>query len=98
MLKWVDQAPLSFDANISLRYMEKLTAGVTYRAGGGSKSESIDGLVFFQVTPKFGVGLGYDYSLTKIKQYQSGTVEVLLRYDLHDDKGDLENPRYFKKK
>ncbi|MBI1224884.1 MAG: type IX secretion system membrane protein PorP/SprF [Bacteroidetes bacterium] len=98
MMKWVDQAPLSFDANLSVRYIEKLTAGVTYRAGGGSKSESVDGLVFFQVTPKFGVGLGYDYSLTKIKQYQSGTVEVLLRYDLRDDKGDLENPRYFKKK
>ena len=98
MVKWVDQAPLSFDINFSVRYMQKVTAGVTYRAGGSGKGESVDGLVFFQVAPKFGVGLGYDYTVSKIKQYQSGTVELMMRYDLRDDKGDLENPRYFKKK
>lgn len=98
MVKWVDDAPLSFDVNFSVRYLQKVTAGVSYRLGGSGKGESVDGLVFFQVAPKFGVGLGYDYTVSKIKQYQSGTLELLLRYDLRDDKGDLENPRYFKKK
>ncbi len=98
MLKWVDHAPVSFDANFSVRYLQKLTLGVSYRAGGDGKGESMDGLVFFQVHPKFGVGLGYDYTISKIRQYQSGTVEVMLRYDFRDDKGGLENPRYFKKK
>ncbi len=98
MLKWVDNAPLSFDLNFSIRYLQKVTAGLTARLGGKGKAESMDGLVFFQVSPKFGAGLGYDFTLSKIREYQSGSVEVLLRYDLRDDKGDLENPRYFKKK
>ncbi len=98
MVKWVDHAPLSFDLNFNVRYLQKLTAGLTYRMGGSGKGESMDGLVFFQIHPKFGAGLGYDFTLSKIREYQSGTVELLLRYDLRDDKGDLENPRYFKKK
>ncbi|MCF8245220.1 MAG: type IX secretion system membrane protein PorP/SprF [Saprospiraceae bacterium] len=98
MMKWVDHAPIDFDINFSIRYLQKITVGVTARTGGDSAIESMDGLLFFQVSPKFGVGLGYDYTLSKIKNYQSGSVEVLLRYDLRDEKGDLENPRYFKKK
>jgi type IX secretion system PorP/SprF family membrane protein len=98
ILKYVDGAPIDFDLNLSLRYIQKLTVGVTARAGGDKTVESMDGLVFFQIHPQFGAGLGYDYSLSKIKKYQSGTVELLLRYDLKNEKGDLENPRYFKKK
>ena len=98
MLKWVDHAPIDFDLNLSIRYLQKITAGITARTGGDKAIESMDGLLFFQIHPKFGAGLGYDFTLSKIRQYQSGTVELLLRYDLRDDKGDLENPRYFKKK
>jgi type IX secretion system PorP/SprF family membrane protein len=98
LVKWVDNAPLDFDLNFSVRYLQKVTAGLTYRAGGDGKGDSMDGLVFFQMHPKFGAGIGYDYTLSGLRQYQSGTVEVLLRYDFQNDKGDLENPRYFKKK
>ncbi len=98
MMKYVDNAPVSFDINFSLRYAKKVTAGVTYRTGGNGKGDSVDGLVFFQISQKLGAGIGYDYTLSDIREYQSGSVEVLLRYDLRSDEGDLENPRYFKKK
>jgi type IX secretion system PorP/SprF family membrane protein len=98
MVKWVGQAPIDFDLNFSIRYLQKITVGVTARTGGDNLVESMDGLLLFQVTPKFGIGLGYDYTVSEIKQYQSGTVELMMRYDLRDEKGDLENPRYFKKK
>lgn len=100
MAKLVDNAPLDVDINLSVRYNQKVTAGISARLGGDKKNsvESIDGLVFFQIHPKFGAGLGYDYTLSKINSYQSGSVEVMLRYDLREDKGNLENPRYFKKK
>ncbi|MBI5914488.1 MAG: type IX secretion system membrane protein PorP/SprF [Bacteroidetes bacterium] len=98
LVKWVDQAPFDFDVNLSVRYLQKLTAGLSYRAGGNKFVESIDALLFFQISPKFGAGLAYDLTLSDVRDYQSGTVELLLRYDLRDEKGDLENPRYFKKK
>lgn len=98
MVKWVDHAPIDFDINFSVRYLKKVTAGVNYRTGGEGSGDSLDGLLFFQVAPKLGAGIAYDYTISGIREYQSGSVEVLLRYDIRDDKGDLENPRYFKKK
>ena len=98
LVKWVDHAPLDFDVNFSVRYMKKIMAGLTYRAGGNDVGESIDALVFFQFSQKIAAGLAYDLTLSDIRDYQSGTVELLLRYDLRDEKGDLENPRYFRKK
>jgi type IX secretion system PorP/SprF family membrane protein len=98
LMKWVDHAPLDFDINFSVRYMEKVMAGVTYRAGGNRYGESVDFLLFMQFHPKFGAGLSYDLTLSDIRDYQSGTIELMVRYDLRDEKGDLENPRFFKKK
>ena len=73
-------------------------AGLTYRAGANDVGESMDALFFFQFSQKIAAGLAYDLTLSDIRDYQSGTVELLLRYDLRDEKGDLENPRYFRKK
>ncbi|MFQ5445658.1 MAG: PorP/SprF family type IX secretion system membrane protein [Saprospiraceae bacterium] len=98
IVKWVDHAPLDADINFSVRYMEKLTGGLTYRAGGNKAGESLDVLLFFQFSPKIGAGIAYDLTFSDIRDYQSGTIEVLFRYDLRDERENLENPRYFKKK
>ncbi len=98
LVKWVDGAPLDADINLSLRYQKKITGGLTYRAGGNKAGESIDALFFIQFGEKVGAGLSYDLTLSDIREYQSGTIELLVRYDLKNEKGNLENPRYFKKK
>lgn len=98
LIKWVDQAPVDGDINFAVRYQKKITAGLTYRAGGNSTGESVDALLFFQFNQKIGAGLSYDFTLSDIRDYQSGTIELVARYDLRDEKGNLENPRYFKKK
>lgn len=97
LFKWVDQAPLDAEVNFSLRYLKKVTAGLTGRVGGDKTIESIDALLFFQFQPKLGAGLSYDLATSKIRNYQSGSIELILRYDLRDEKGNLENPRYFNK-
>lgn len=98
LVKWVDHAPIDFDINFSVRYLQKVMAGLTYRTGGNRFGESIDVLLYFQFHPKLGAGLAYDLTLSDIRSYQSGTIELMMRYDLRDEKADLENPRYFKKK
>lgn len=101
MIKWVDHAPLDADINFSVRYQKKFTGGISYRTGGGgttSSGESVDLLFFYQFDQKIGAGLSYDLTLSEIKDYSSGSLELVLRYDLKDEKGNLENPRYFKKK
>ncbi|HHM21523.1 MAG TPA: type IX secretion system membrane protein PorP/SprF, partial [Bacteroidetes bacterium] len=101
MIKWVDHSPVDADINLSVRYQKKVTGGLSYRTGGGGTSnvgESFDLMMFYQFDQKLGAGLSYDFALTDIKDYSKGSVELIVRYDLRDEKGNLENPRYFKKK
>ncbi len=98
IVKWVDQAPLDGNLNFNFRYMKKITAGLSYGAGGNKAGDSVSALMFFQFNQKLGAGLSYDFSISDVREYQSGSIEVMLRYDLRDEKADLENPRYFKKK
>ncbi|MEO1260122.1 MAG: type IX secretion system membrane protein PorP/SprF [Bacteroidota bacterium] len=101
LIKWVQHAPVDVDLNIMARYLKKFTGGLAYRTGGGgtsSSGESVDVLLFYQFDQKIGAGLSYDMTLSDIKDYSSGSIELVVRYDLRDEKGNLENPRYFKKK
>ena len=65
--------------------------------GGGALSfaESIDLTLFYKVTQDLGIGLAYDFTLSEIKDYTSGSFEVLLRYDIRKKAADMANPRFF---
>lgn len=99
LIKSVQHAPVDVDLNISLRYMKKVTGGLTARIGGNSGGivESIDALLFFQFQQKIGAGLAYDLTTSRMRDFQSGSIELILRYDLRDERSNLENPRYFNK-
>lgn len=95
LVKYVENAPIDFDVNANLIFNQKFLTGVSYRTGGNSGGESVDFLLMYQITPQLGAGMAYDLTLSKIKNYSSGTYEILLRYDLGREITDLENPRYF---
>lgn len=98
MIKWVDQAPLDADINFSVRYLERIMGGLNYRVGGNKNGDSVGLLFYFQANQKIGAGLAYEFTISDIRQYESGSLELVIRYDLRDEKADLENPRFFKKK
>ncbi|MCP3933228.1 MAG: type IX secretion system membrane protein PorP/SprF [Bacteroidetes bacterium] len=97
LVKYVNKAPFDMDINLSLVLKKELMAGVSYRLGGSSSSpgESLDLTLFYQLTKQFGLGAAYDYTLSDIRKYSSGTFEILLRYDVFNEKEDMDNPRYF---
>jgi type IX secretion system PorP/SprF family membrane protein len=109
LLKYVKYAPMSADLNLSLVFKQRFSGGISYRYGqSGGKGDSFDFLTFFQATDKLGIGLAYDYTLSKIKKYSSGSIEALLRYDftkttkstnkknVSEKQGSLlSNPRFF---
>ncbi len=97
MIKWVDQAPLDADINFSVRYLDRIMGGLNYRIGGNKNGDSLGLLLYFQANQKIGAGLAYEFTISDIKKYESGTVELVIRYDLRDEKTNLENPRFFKK-
>lgn len=98
LTKYVKNAPFDVDVNINLEIKEKVVAGLSYRAGGNGSGESIDLLLFWQAHPQFGIGMAYDFSLSDIKDYTAGSIELLFQADLKQQtsKGKkMSNPRFF---
>ena len=100
LIKYVANAPMDLDLNATFIFMEKFWGGVSYRLGGESTKgigESIDLLVQYQVSPMFRAGVAYDFTLSNLKDYSSGTAEIQLSYCFQPKKKNqrLTNPRFF---
>lgn len=98
LTKYVKNAPFDVDVNVNLEIKKKVVAGLSYRAGGNGAGDSMDLLLFWQAHPQFGVGVAYDFSLSDVKDYTSGSIEILLQADLKQPKGggkNMSNPRFF---
>lgn len=98
LVKYVQNAPFDADININLDIRQKVTAGISYRVGGDGPGESIDLLVFWQATPQLGVGAAYDFSLSDLKDYNGGSIELMVQADLkknNNKKKNVFSPRFF---
>lgn len=90
LLKVVHGSPIQMDLNANLWMHDVVGVGISYRSG-----DSIDLLLEFQVTSQFRIGYAFDYALTDLQQYNSGTHEIMLRYEFGFDKGKILSPRHF---
>lgn len=95
LAKYVTGAPVIVDANLSVFYDLKVSAGLSYRHGAAAGAESIDLLLFYQLLDQLGVGVSYDFTLSKLRTQNSGSLEIMLRYDLKNEKNNMTNPRFF---
>jgi type IX secretion system PorP/SprF family membrane protein len=73
MMKAVLNAPMQFDINLSSLIMEHLWLGVSYRTGS-----DISAMVGVQISPRFLINYSYDYPLTELKKFSSGSHEIVL--------------------
>ncbi len=98
LLKYVQNAPFDADINLNLDIRQKFTAGLSYRLGGDGPGDSVDLLALWQATPQLGVGASYDFTLSNLKDYSVGSIEVMMQYDLKKASGkkkNMTNPRFF---
>ena len=100
LLKYVQGAPFDADFNVSFTFMNKITTGISYRIGGDKSNpigESISMLASAQVSKNILFGLSYDYTLSSLRDYNSGTVEGFVHYIIGGEpEGEIfENPRFF---
>lgn len=89
MLKINLGTPLSMDISANALYKERLEAGLSYRL-----SESVSGLVNFRITEDLRIGYAYDYTLTDIKKFTSGTHEIFILFNINN-KVIILSPRFF---
>lgn len=100
LVKYVSNAPLSFEAYNGFTVLERYTVGLGYRSGGLSSSlgESIDVLLGFQLTRQLFMAFTYDILLSPIRNHSSGSIEAVVRYSFikeADRPQQIINPRYF---
>lgn len=94
LFKFVENAPFSVDLNLSAIYNNVFTFGLSYRYGD-TNSDSIDFLAHFQATKEFGIGVAYDIPISDIREFNSGSIELLLSYNIGKKNPDMTNPRFF---
>lgn len=100
LIKYVSKAPVSFDANLSFFIQNRYYTGLTYRLGGSkgdNLGESLDLLVAVQLTNQVMFGVSYDFTLSEIKNYASGSIEASLHFCFgkSDSEKEYINPRFF---
>jgi type IX secretion system PorP/SprF family membrane protein len=91
MAKSVSGAPLSFDITSNILINNNVEFGLGYRFEDG-----ISGLVNFRITPNLRIGYAYDYTVSNLGRFNSGTHEVILLFDLSKiGSGYDKSPRFF---
>lgn len=92
LLKATNGAPLSFDLTANFLFHEKLWLGAGYRIN--ESAAAIGGLADFQVSKQLRIGYAYEYPISDIRAYTSGTHEILLMFEIFKSKR-IKSPRYF---
>jgi type IX secretion system PorP/SprF family membrane protein len=90
LLKAVEGAPLQADITANFLINEKLTLGVAYRWDAAWSA-----LAGFQITDGLMIGYSYDGDTTKLANYNSGSHEVFLRFELFNKFKRVNSPRFF---
>jgi type IX secretion system PorP/SprF family membrane protein len=90
LAKIVDGSPLQFDLSANFMVYDKFTFGASYRL-----SSAISGMVGFQVTDQIMLGFAYDSDTTELKQFNDGSYEFFLRFELFRNIDKMTSPRFF---
>jgi type IX secretion system PorP/SprF family membrane protein len=106
MLKEDFKGPTNLDINAYLLINKSVWIGASYRTGvklwekenlqkGLDQSDAISGIVEVFLNPRFRVGYSYDYTTSKLSNYQQGSHEISLSFSLQGKKERVMSPRYF---
>lgn len=94
MAKGVKGAPMAFDLTLNALFYDRFELGAGYRL-----EDAVSGLATFYITPNLRLGYSYDYTLTNLGTFNSGTHEIFLLFDLDTSglsgKGYEKSPRFF---
>ena len=90
LTKLVEGSPLQVDVSANFMFIEKVVVGVAYRW-----SAAMSAMVGFQVTDGMYIGYGYDLETTNLENYNSGSHEIFLRYEIFKNNEKIVTPRFF---
>ena len=90
MTKLTAGAPLQIDLSGNFMYNDKFVLGAAYRWDA-----AFSAMAGFQVYEGLFVGYAYDSDTTNLKNYNSGSHELFLRFELFNHLNKIVSPRFF---
>jgi type IX secretion system PorP/SprF family membrane protein len=90
LTKMIEGAPLQVDVSANFLFHDKFMVGLAYRW-----SASVSAMAGFQITDGLYIGYGYDKETTNLDNYNSGSHEIFLRYELFKNISKITTPRFF---
>ena len=88
--KIVEGVPLQVDVSGNFMINDKFVVGVAYRW-----SAALSAMVGFQVSDCLHIGYGYDKETTNLDNYNSGSHEIFIRYEIFNNISKMTTPRFF---
>jgi len=99
LFRWAENSPYNLDLNLGFLFYDKFYAATTLRTGGISDNwfESVDFLLGFHISNKLFLATAYDVTLSPLRKYENGSIELLLQYCFGKDDKSIRviNPRFF---
>ena len=90
LAKAVQGAPLQVDLSANFMFVDKFVLGAAYRW-----SAAVSLMAGFQATEGLYLGYGYDLETTRLRNYNSGSHEIFLRYEFFKRQKRIVSPRFF---
>ncbi|WP_296316812.1 PorP/SprF family type IX secretion system membrane protein [Winogradskyella sp. UBA3174] len=92
LLKATNGAPLSFDISANFLFNNTFWIGGSYRVN--QSAAALGAIADFQISKQMRIGYAYEYPISDLRPYTSGTHEVLLMFEVFKSKR-IKSPRYF---
>ena len=91
LAKAVSGAPISLDITANMLINNKLELGVAYRF-----DDSVSALANFRIIESLRIGYAYDYTVSNLGRFNSGSHEIMLLFDIgKSGNGYDKSPRFF---
>jgi hypothetical protein len=81
---------MEIDLNISAVYKNAFWLGASFRSG-----DAVVVMAEYQTNAFFRVGYAYDITFSKLRNYSSGSHEIMIGIDFGRDLVKIKTPRYF---
>lgn len=106
MLKSDFKGPLNFDLTSYLVFAKKVWIGASYRSGVAvwnqanlqnveDNNDAVSAIAQFYLSENFRIGYAFDFTTSKLANYQNGTHELSLSITFPSRKPRVLSPRYF---
>ncbi|HIN40653.1 MAG TPA: type IX secretion system membrane protein PorP/SprF [Flavobacteriales bacterium] len=80
LLKFMSPAPATLDINVKANYQNKIWGGLSYR-----NHDAIVAIIGYNIVDRVNVGYSYDITLSELKNYSSGSHEIVISVKFFKD-------------